>query len=631
MTFSPLALILIPTGYLFLWPLADRLLRSREEPPGPLEVALTALALSVGGLTWLLFWAGLLPGQWLMPLLALLIVLVGLAVGLVLNRAWISPARWRAYWAAQWRRLARLEMDGLLTWALVAVGFIMLIHALYYPFIGDDVLSRYGLQAQQIYWARRIPESVSGYPPLAPLSFVATWFAAGQPNEHLARLFPIAMACGMLGATYLVGRRVLDRQGGLLAAVLVALTPTFIRYGTLAYTDIPTTFPLTLATLYVLRWWESGRARDAVLAGALVAIGLFTKQSALTWLPSLAVIPPLWLLASRREVLPNRWHRAGVGLAGFLVPAVLITGPWYVRNVVLDGWENVLPVAGLYHIRADGAGWLGILPPLSRPGDFGPALRWLYALGWVAGLASAARQGWQALRGESTGPPADLIFSALAVPYWLAWWVKFSYDGRFLVLILPLIALWTARLLRWVIGWIGEHTNFPRLLWQVGGGLLLAGLVIWGARDRLGGVYNAVTRPFASDAERLLHAKGSLYDLVLYIRENFDPQQDRLLLMDGRMVYYLSDYNISSFYPLTLAELEGYDYLVHSSSIYSVYNKRLGWADSEFYRYSQDPLIFEPVYVSEGVHVMRILRTDIPTREEYEVYRQRRRQQKEKR
>jgi hypothetical protein len=43
--------------------------------------------------------------------------------------------------------------------------------------------------------------------------------------------------------------------------------------------------------------------------------------------------------------------------------------------------------------------------------------------------------------------------------------------------------------------------------------------------------------------------------------------------------------------------------------------------DSEFYRHVWDPLIFEPVYVSEGVHVMRILRTDVPTPEEYEAYR----------
>ena len=102
------------------------------------------------------------------------------------------------------------------------------------------------------------------------------------------------------------GSRLLRRVGGaalilvgiqvcLGIAALVAVTPLFVRNATLAYTDIPTTFPLTLAVLYVLRWWDSGRARDAALAGVLIGIALFTKQSALTWLASLALVPPLWL------------------------------------------------------------------------------------------------------------------------------------------------------------------------------------------------------------------------------------------------------------------------------------------------------------------------------------------------
>jgi hypothetical protein len=141
---------------------------------------------------------------------------------------------------------------------------------------------------------------------------------------------------------------------------------------------------------------------------------------------------------------------------------------------------------------------------------------------------------------------------------------------------------------------------------------MLIGLIVWGARDRLGGVYKAVTQPFISDDERLLQAKGRTYNLVLYARENFDPAHDRLILMDGRMAYYLRDFDYVVMYPRTLADLEGYDYLLHSSSIFAVYNDRLGMRDSEFYQHVWDPAIFEPVYVSDGVHIMRILRTDLP-------------------
>jgi hypothetical protein len=200
----------------------------------------------------------------------------------------------------------------------------------------------------------------------------------------------------------------------------------------------------------------------------------------------------------------------------------------------------------------------------------------------------------------------------MALPYWLAWWTRFSFDTRFLLLILPVMALWTARPLAWASGWIGERVRLPRAVWRVVGAGLLAALMAWGARDRLGGVYRAVFYPFDSDVERLRHAKGSMVDVVLYIRANLDPETDRLMLMDGRMAYYLPEYDTTVMYPLRLADLEGYDYLVHSSSIYSVYNNRLGWADSEFYRYVWDTRVFEPVYESGGVHVMRILRTDVP-------------------
>jgi 4-amino-4-deoxy-L-arabinose transferase-like glycosyltransferase len=431
----------------------------------------------------------------------------------------------------------------------------------------------------------------------------------------------VVIAVGTLGAAYLLGRRLSGRRAGWIGAALVAVTPLFVRNATLAYTDIPTTFPLTLAVLYVLRWWESGRTRDAALAGALLGIGLFTKQSALTWLASLALIPFLWLLMTRHQPVTGRWRRALSGLVGIALPALLIDGPWYARNALLAGWPNMLPVAGLYHLRGPMAGWRGLLPSLGWPVDFGPLLPLFYGAGWVVGLLNAVRVGWRCFQGQDTGPPSDLILAIVAVPYWLIWWLRFSFEARFLLLILPLMAVWAARPIEWAIDRLSGRVRLPWLLWQAGGGALLAGLLFLGVRSRLGGVYQFITHPLASDDERLLHARGRLYDLVLYIRATFDPSEDRIVLMDGRMVYYLLEYNLAVMYPQRLSDLEGYDYLVHSSSIFAVYNDRLGLRDSEFYQHVFDPLIFEPVYVSDGVHVMRILRTDVPSPAEYEAQR----------
>jgi hypothetical protein len=615
-----LALLFILSGYLALWPLVDRLVRRGSPDVSSLLVGLTALSLSLGWLSLAMFWLGLLPGRWLVGPAVLGIVALGWAAGLALNGEWIAPRRWWAYWRERWAQLWRFDLESLLVWTILGSLLVIAVHALYYPFLGDDTLSRYGLQAQLIYRAGHIPTDVTGYPPLTPLTFVATWLAAGRPDEHLAKILPVVMAAATLGATYLLGRRLSGRRAGLIAAALVAVTPMFVRNATLAYTDIPTTFPITLTVLYALRWWESGRTRQAALAGVLLGIGLFTKQSALTWLASLALIPPLWLLVTRRQPLTGRWQRMWSGLIGITLPALLIAGPWYLRNALLDGWLNILPVAGLYHLLGQMAGWRGLLPSLGWPIDFGPALPLFFGAGWVVGLLGAAQQGWRSLRGQQSGPPADLILAVVAVPYWLAWWLRFSFEARFLLLILPVMAVWAARPVEWVADRLNERVRLPRLLWQAAGGALLAGLLFLGVRSRLGGVYQFVTHPFASDDERLLHAKGRMIDLVLYIRTTLDPSRDRIVLMDGRLAYYLLDYDTVVMYPRRLSDLEGYDYLVHSSSIFAVYNDRLGLRDSEFYQHVFDPLIFEPVYVSDGVHVMRILRTDVPSPAEYAAY-----------
>ena len=376
-----------------------------------------------------------------------------------------------------------------------------------------------------------------------------------------------------------------------------------------------------MAVLYASRWWDSGKLQDAVLADVLAGLAIFTKQSALTWLVSLETIPVLWCIATQRQVIARRRQRVVEGLDGIAIPAIVIALPWYVRNGLLSGWGNVLPVAGLYHLLETKTGWLGLLPTLAWPRDFGQVLAWAYASGWVVGTTLAAWQGWRILKGKQDTVPTDLILAVMIIPYWLVWWTTFSFDPRFLLLILPLKAIWAARLLAWGVTWLGERVRMPRLAGRIGGAALLLGLLLWGSQDRLAGVYWAVAQPLATDEQKLLRAKERFYSLVLYIRENLDPENDRLMLMDGRMAYYLRDFDTLVCYPIMLADLEGYDYLVHSSSIFAVYNERLGWNNSEFYRHVWDPLIFEPVYESDGVHIMRILGADLPSPEEYKAYR----------
>ena len=607
---SPLALLYIPLALLCLWPLVDRLL---ADSASPLLKGLTALSLSTGFVTFSLFGIGLLPGRWIVPWVGFAIPLIGLGAGLAVNPDWFAPARWRTYWQRIARRLVRFDIESLTWWAILLAVGIVIVYSLYYPFIGDDVLTRYGQQAREIYLAGHIPDGLWGYPPLVPLVYVISWFGAGGPNEHLARLVIAIMAIGALAATYVLGRQVLGRRGGLVAAALLAFTPMFIDNATLAYTDLPTTLPLTLAVVFAVRWWQSGSKVDALLAGLLTGVAIFTKQSGLLWLPSLLVVSVGWLIAARQQEHHARWRRMLAGLIWMLLPAVLIGTPWYVRNALTKGWGQAIPIAGEFHLAAPGVGIPGILPPIVEPASFGWIPSLFYAIGWITGFAIVGREVWQALQGKTGDIPRDLLLSAFILPYWLAWWTRFSFATRFLLLILPITAVWGARIVLWLAEQLARRDHFPDKPLRFAAGLSLVGLSIWGAQNRLGGVYQAFTQPFVSDRVRLQHAKHDLIDIVSYVEEHFVPGRDRIWLMDSRMAYYLADYDPTVGFPINLAQLEGYDYIVHISSIYTIYgNGRLGWEDSEFYRYAFDERVFEPVYVSNGVHVMKILRTTPP-------------------
>ncbi|MBN1122101.1 MAG: glycosyltransferase family 39 protein [Anaerolineae bacterium] len=603
------ALLILPVGYLFLWPLTDRLLKDRGKPP--LQVALTALAFSVGVLGLLLFYLGLLPGTWLSGVSALAIIVIGLVVGLVLNPGWVSPRRWLDWWRSQWRRLVRLDLEALLSLAIIGAVTVILVYLLYYPFIGDDTLVRYALQARLIYLARSLPGKVWGYPPLVPITFATTWFAAGSVNEHLAKIFQFVMVVGTLGATYLIAGRKGNRRRGLLAAAIVALTPMFVNYGSLAYTDIATTFPLTLALLSMIQWWESEKTFDVLLAGLLLGVALFVKQSGVSWLASASLIPVLKLIASRRQPVPGRWRKLFVALACILLPAILIAGPWYLRNVLIGGWEYVMPVAGLYHQLSQQAGLLGISPSLAYPDAFGYVLTPLYTIGWMMGIYLAVVQGIKVLRADDQPTPVDLILAAAAIPYWLAWWMKVSHNPRFMLLALPLLATWSVYPVEWIAGWIQKQPwsqKIPQIVWQGIGVVVLLGTAFLGTQERLGGVYYTITKPFATDDQRLEHAKSLVYELVHFARTELDPETDRLYLMDDRLAYYLTDFETFTGNPSALAELEDYDYIFYNVFLYDREKAdRIGWQDREFYVHAFDDDYFEPVFETHGIHVMRIL------------------------
>ena len=111
----------------------------------------------------------------------------------------------------------------------------------------------------------------------------------GQENIREVYAYPYPgiyltgrMLTAILGAltvvvVYLIGRRLMNRQGGLVAALLLTFFPLHVVYSHFIRTDVPVTLFVTLSFLFALRVLEDGIPRDYALAGLLAGLSGSTK------------------------------------------------------------------------------------------------------------------------------------------------------------------------------------------------------------------------------------------------------------------------------------------------------------------------------------------------------------------
>jgi hypothetical protein len=153
------------------------------------------------------------------------------------------------------------------------------------------------------------------------------WLASAGTSVTALRFFSLWF--GVLGVplTYALGRRLLDRTTGLVAALLTATSPYLVWYGQEAkmYTLLPT---LALLAIYALRRAVEGQGvRWWITQIAATSLALYTHIWSALLIPIQAVLFLTWWPRSRR-----RW-------LGGLVSLVLLTLPylplatWEVRRV----------------------------------------------------------------------------------------------------------------------------------------------------------------------------------------------------------------------------------------------------------------------------------------------------------
>jgi 4-amino-4-deoxy-L-arabinose transferase-like glycosyltransferase len=260
------------------------------------------------------------------------------------------------------------------------------------------------------------------------LNYAYVYLVSGWENEYLARLIPALLSLGTLLTAWVLGRMCGGARAGWAAALLLALTPTFARWASTGYVDLPMAFFYTLSAIFALRLWESVSVRDAALAGMLMGGAAWTKNAALVGVALLAA----WLAWG--------WLNRRVSLRLAVVSMVacaLVAAPWYIRNLIGAGF--LMPDTAWTEDASASLDNLLIL--ILRPEIYGLS-GWLFAVGWLATLVEVARVHRQ--------PPYAALLISWTVPFFLVWWVFASYDPRFILLFLPLLAvmggMWAVRL-----------------------------------------------------------------------------------------------------------------------------------------------------------------------------------------
>jgi 4-amino-4-deoxy-L-arabinose transferase-like glycosyltransferase len=178
-------------------------------------------------------------------------------------------------------------------------------------------------------------------PPLA-YWFTAASFSLLGVNDFSGRL-PAALAAWLtVLLTFAVARRYFGARAAAFAAAALFGSVLFIRYGTLAETDIWTALFVTLAIDAMLRCLEEGRAPRLTARFAFwahvsaVAIALTVLSKGLP-----ALFPVLFLVAMcairRQWSLLARWLFCGAPLT-----VILLAAPWFIYITSSPEWKILI-------------------------------------------------------------------------------------------------------------------------------------------------------------------------------------------------------------------------------------------------------------------------------------------------
>ena len=400
------------------FPLATWLLQNDDHRIRIPQRLVLTLALSIGGLTLVMLWEGILGIPFSVIGITLPYLLLMLPGLLLWRRNRQTSSGSSNEISAEARKSALIPFV-----MLAAISGAILFNAVNLPFHRADALGIYQPHAQMMYQLRGLVPLIGAdslyrtYPMLIQSAYTYAYLASGWENEYLANLIGALLSVGCLPVAFWLGSLLRDNRTGWISAVLLAFTPAFGRWASAGYVDLPMAFFYGLSAVFAIRLWHSNNRKDALLAGMMMGLSAWTKNAALLGIPLLG----LWLIYG---LLRGRIRFANVVLTA--MACGIVAAPWYIRNLLGAGF--VVPNTAWTDQAQRTLGSLLIF--LTRFENFG-LTGWVVVIGVIAAV-------WTLIRRRGDAPPqtAMLLWS---VPMFAAWWLFVSYDPRFLLLFLPIL------------------------------------------------------------------------------------------------------------------------------------------------------------------------------------------------
>jgi 4-amino-4-deoxy-L-arabinose transferase-like glycosyltransferase len=202
----------------------------------------------------------------------------------------------------------------------------------YYHLAGEKIASDCGFffdSTQVEYYGK-----FGWWPPVYPFLLGATYALFGV-DHRIVVFAQVALGTLLCWLVYRLGRRWAGERVGLIAALLVAVSPTYVFATNLLASENLFTLLLVLALLLATDP-HAGRGR---LAGA----GIFFGLAALTRAIGLFVpfVVGAWLCSRA-----NERRAVGARVAWLLIPCVLTIAPWTLRNTIVVGTPAIICYGG---------------------------------------------------------------------------------------------------------------------------------------------------------------------------------------------------------------------------------------------------------------------------------------------